>query len=156
MLYILFAPFALILADLLWITFNTHKGIYSHLRNDSKLFFSITEPFRIPLSVVFRSPDLSLVATITCTIVGWTAPILYLLLKIDTDQTTGSYFLAALQGLELAAVVYSVFNATAYLTFPTWRRWVLYNTIPIALLDTMWGCALYTGTSVLAFELAQW
>ena len=153
MLYILLTPFAMVLADYVWITWNTHKGIYSHLRNDQKDFFSLTAPFSIPITVIFR-PDLSFSTTIWLALFGWAAPLVYLLLKLDTNPETGSHSSAALNGLELAAVVYTVFNATSYLTFPIWRRWVFH--IPIAFIDTMWGCTLYTATSVLAYELAQW
>lgn len=154
MYYILLAPFVLVLADLLWITFNTHYGIYSHLRIDQKLFFSITAPFKIPVSVSFRSPDLPLTTTLICAFFGWAGPFLYLLLKLDTSKNS-SIQLATLEGLELGAIVYVVFNATSYLTFPAWRRWI-FNTIPIAVIDTLWGCALYSASSALAYELAQW
>jgi hypothetical protein len=163
MLYILFTPLFLILADLTWITFNTHKGIYSHLRADHKHYFSLATPFAPPITILFRSPDLPPKTILTCALLGWAAPLLYIILKIvvyradcisSTTSTSSSTAIqnAAFDGFLLGAVVYAVFNGTSYLTFPAWRRWVFENhfPIPIAFFDTLWGCALYTATSALA------
>lgn len=150
-LHYILTPLILIFLDFIWISLNTKYGIYSHLN---------TQPSSKPQNPFTTAPppSLSLKTTTFVALIGYIPPILALLLM---PQST--LHQAALFGFFLAGIVYTVYNATAYIAFPIWRRALTLDLdkldlkipIPIAFLDTCWGVFLYTIIAMIDYGIAR-
>jgi hypothetical protein len=147
MLYILFTPLILVLLDFAWITVNSRFGIYNHLDQSAKNIV-----FRVPMvvTVIFRTAELPKSTVAICALCGW-APAIFYILYHPLPTLLDSFS----SGLQLGFLVYSVYNSTAYLIFPLWRRWIFNDTLPIALIDTLWGLFLYGTVSAANHVLAD-
>ena len=124
-LQLVLVPITLISLDLSWVWLNARYGIYRFLNT--------------PYSSLTPTTSLSTGLSALCALLTWAAGALYIILL--QSHCSDSPLEAFGHGCALGALVYVVFNSTAYLVFPLWREWL--GWVPVALLDTLWGTFLY-------------
>jgi len=130
-LQLVFVPLTLISLDLSWVWLNGRYGIYRFLNT--------------PYSSLTPTIHLSTGPSMLCALLTWAAGALYIILLQSHCHDTAIDAFA--HGCALGALVYVVFNTTAYLVFPLWREWL--GWVPVALLDTCWGIILYGSVSAI-------